>query len=143
MVTIGQTAEKFISYYRVDEKSLHDIPLGDDALKNHKRQFGAYPKEFAADKNYYGGPEHLSKWEEKISVYSVGKKGNRTEEETKREHGAMFRLLQKFRAGCEGTISALKRVFGLYRCLYRGFKSFASSIGSIVFCHNMVVLSRL
>jgi hypothetical protein len=76
-------------------------------------------------------------------VYAVGKKGRRDEAETEREHGVLFRLLQKFRAGCEGSISVLKRVFGLYRCLSRGFKSFASSIGSIVFCHNLVVLSRL
>jgi hypothetical protein len=30
----------------------------------------------------------------------------------------------------------------LYRCLFHGFKSFSSAIGSIVFCHNLVVLGR-
>lgn len=143
MVSIGQTAEKFISFYRVEQKSRHDIHLGDEALKEHKRQFGRYPQQFAADKNYYGGPEHQKKWQERIRVYAVGKKGRRDEEETQREHGALFRLLQKFRAGCEGSISVLKRVFGLVRCLNRGFNSFASSIGSMVFCHNLVVLSRI
>lgn len=143
MVSIGQTREKFISFYQVEEKSRHDIQIGDEALTEHKKIFGEYPKGFAADKNYYGGPEHLEKWEERIDTYAVGKKGNRNECETQREHGMMFRLLQKFRAGCEGSISVLKRVFGLYRCLFRGFKSFASSIGAIVFCHNLVVLSRL
>lgn len=143
MVTLGQTAEKFISFYKVEEISRHDILLGDEAIENHKKQFGCYPSAFAADKNYYGGPTHKERWEKKIPAYSVGKKGRRTEEEIEHEHGAMFRLLQKFRAGCEGSISVLKRVFGLYRCLYRGFRSFASSIGSIVFCHNLVLLSRL
>jgi IS5 family transposase len=143
MVTIAQTAEKFISFYNVEETSRHDINLGDEALKDHNRKFGVFPKEFTADKNYYGGPEHLTKWEKRIDVYAVGKKGRRDEEETQREHGYMFRLLQKFRAGCEGTISVLKRAFGLFRCLFRGFRSFASSIGRIVFCHNLVVLSRL
>jgi IS5 family transposase len=143
MVTIGQTAEKFISYYCVEEQSRHDVKVGDDALRDHKKKFGEYPKEFTADKNYYGGPEHLEKWEKLIPMYSVGKKGRRDEEETKREHSALFRLLQKFRAGCEGSISVLKRVFGLYRCLFHGFKSYASLIGSTVFCHNLVVLSRL
>lgn len=143
MVTIGQTAEKFISYYCVEEQSRHDIRVGDESLREHKKAFGAYPAQFAADKNYYGGPAHLEKWEKRIPVYSVGKKGRRDELETEREHSVLFRLLQKFRAGCEGSISVLKRVFGLYRCLFQGFKSFASSIGSIVFCHNLVVLSRL
>jgi IS5 family transposase len=144
MVTIGQTAEKFISFYNVEEQSRHDIDVGDQALlREHKKAFGAYPGEFTADKNYYGGPSHLAKWESRIPLYAVGKKGRRDEGETEREHGFLFRLLQKFRAGCEGTISVLKRAFGLYRCLFRGFKSFASSVGSTVFCHNLVVLSRL
>ena len=143
MVTIGQTAEKFISFYCVEEQSRHDVHVGDDALRHHKNTFGAYPEEFSADKNYNGGAVHVEKWEKRISVYSVGKKGRRSEAETEREHGLLFRLLQKFRAGVEGSISVLKRVFGLYRCLYHGFKSFASSIGSTVFCHNLVVLSRL
>lgn len=143
MVTIAQTAEKFISFYRVEQKSRHDIHLGDEALKEHKRLFGTYPQQFTADKNYYGGPEHQKKWQDRIPVYAVGKKGRRDEEETQHEHGVLFRLLQKFRAGCEGSISVLKRVFGLVRCLNRGFNSFASSIGSMVFCHNLVVLSRI
>ena len=83
------------------------------------------------------------KWKARIAHYSVGKKGHRDEEETAREHSIVFRLLQKFRAGCEGSISVLKRAFGLVRCLNRGFNSFASSIGNIVFCHNLVILSRL
>lgn len=142
MVSIGQTAEKFISYYCVEEQSRHDIKVGDEALREHKKTFGAYPEQFTADKNYYGGPEHLEKWEKRIPVYAVGKKGRRDDAETDREHSVLFRLLQKFRAGCEGSISVLKRVFGLYRCLFHGFKSFSSAIGSIIFCHNLVVLGR-
>ena len=142
MVSIGQTEEKVISFYDVQEKSLHDIDVGDEALRRHKKIFGEYPA-FTADKNYYGGAQHWQKWHKRLPVYGVAKKGRRNEEETAYEHGTVFRMLQKFRTGCEGPISVLKRVFGLYRCLYRGFNSFASSIGSIVFCHNLVVLSRL
>lgn len=143
MITIGQTAEKFISFYNVEERSQHDIQVGDKALREHKKTFGVYPEAFTADKNYYGGPQHREKWERKIGTYAVGKKGRRNEQEIEYEHSVVFRLLQKFRAGCEGSISVLKRVFGLYRCLFRSFKSYASSIGSMVFCHNLVVLSRL
>jgi transposase, IS5 family len=143
MVSIGQTVEKFISFCRVEEKSRHDRVIGDEAREDHRKKFGVYPTEFTADKNYYGGPEHTEKWEERIKVYSVGKKGKRNEQETEREHSYLFKLLQKFRAGCEGSISVLKRVFGLRRCLNRGFTSFASAIGCLVFCHNLVVLSKL
>lgn len=142
MVTIGQTGEKFITFYKVEEKSRHDIILGDEVKEAHKKLFGSYPTKFTADKNYYGGPEHTEKWERNIDEYSVGKKGNRTEEETEREHNDWYKILQAFRAGCEGSISVLKRVFGLRRCLNRTFKSFAASVGCLVFCHNLVTISR-
>jgi hypothetical protein len=48
---------------------------------------------------------------------------------------------QAFRAGIEGTISGLKRAFRLFRCFYRGFKSFASSVGLGIFCHNLIVVA--
>jgi IS5 family transposase len=141
LVTLGQTKEKFISYYAVDSTSDHDTKQKDIALESHKKDFGAYPEMFAADKNYYVSMEDVSDWEEKIDTYGIGKKGRRTEQEYQREHSESFKSAQKFRAGCEGTISVLKRAFGLERCGYRSFKSFASAIGRLVFCHNLVLLA--
>lgn len=143
LVQIGQTAEKFISFYAVESVSEHDCETVDPALEDHKESFGAYPNEFSTDKNYYTSMEHIAKWEEEIDIFSMCKKGNRKPEELAREHGFLFKLAQKFRAVCEGSILVLKRVFGLRRCLNRGFNSFAASVGCLVFCHNLVVLSKL
>jgi len=141
LVTLAQTREKFISYYAIDEISTPDTEQKDKALENHKKQFGVYPERFTADKNYHVSVEDTHQWEKKVSVFSVGKKGNRSLQETEREHSEPFRMMQRFRAGCEGSISVLKRAFGLRRSLYRGFKSFASSICRLVFCHNLVLLA--
>jgi IS5 family transposase len=141
LVTIGQTREKFISFYAVEEQSRHDTKYKDEALKDHEQKFGALPARFAADKNYHVSPADTEAWEEKIGVYAVGKKGRRSPRELAREHDPLFKAAQAFRAGVEGSISVLKRAFGLKRCLNRGFKSFAASIGNIVFCHNLVLLA--
>jgi len=141
LVTLGQTQEKFISYYMVEEQSRHDTVHKDEAIEDHKKKFGAYPNIFAADKNYHVSPEDTQEWEKEIDVYSVGKKGRRDDVETEREHTDEFRAAQRFRAGSEGSISVLKRAFGLKRCLNRGFKSFAATIGCLVFCHNLVLLA--
>lgn len=143
LVQIGQTEEKFISFYAVEQKSRHDSEMVDPVLQDHKKSFGAYPSEFSADKNYYKSMDETKEWEEEIDIFSICKKGGRTPEEIAREHGALFKLAQKFRAGCEGSISVLKRVFGLRRCLNRGFKSFSASVGCLVFCHNLVLVSKL
>lgn len=141
LVTLAQTAEKFITYYKVEQKSKHDTEYLEDVIENHKEQFEEYPDVFTADKNYYRGMEDIKTWEEKIPVFSIAKKGNRTQEEIDREHSDEFRSAQSFRAGCEGSISVLKRAYGLYKCFLRGFKSFSSSIGCLVFCHNIVRMS--
>jgi IS5 family transposase len=141
LVTIGQTQEKFISFYAVEEQSRHDTQYKDEALNDHLEKFGALPQCFTADKNYHVSVEDTQEWEERIDNYAVGKKGRRTQQEEQREHDPLFKAAQSFRAGIEGSISVLKRVFGLKRCLNRGFKSFAASIGNIVFCHNLVLLA--
>ena len=143
LVSLGQTAEKFISYYKVEEKSQHDTVHKKIALDDHNALFGDYPKAFTADKNYYESMDDIEELEEIIDLVAIGKKGRRTAQEEEREHSLAFRMMQRFRAGCEGTISVLKRAYGLKRCLLKGYKSFASLIGTIVFCHNAVLLSRL
>jgi len=143
MVSIGQTEEKFISYYNVREKSLHDIEIKKKALKGHKKKFSHYPDGFTADKNYYVSMDDVKHWEEKINNYAIAKKGRKNKQEMLRESDEEFTFMQRFRAGVEGSISVLKRAFGLRRCFFKGFKSFASAVGCRVFCHNLVVLTRL
>lgn len=142
LITLAQNGEKFITDYIVEEKSRHDTEYKDEILEHHKRLFGKHPEVFTADKNYYKGVDDIEKWEKKIPVYGIAKKGNRDAAEYAREHSEEFKSAQRFRAGCEGTISVLKRAFGLRKCINRSFKSFTSTIGCLVFCHNLVVLGQ-
>jgi transposase, IS5 family len=142
-VTLGQTGEKFITYYEVLEKRLPDQEYTDRVLAAHKKQFGEYPRCFAGDKGYWKGREHAEAWRENVEVYSVPKKGKRTEEETEAEHSVEFRLMQRFRAGCEGSISVLKRAFGMGKCYWKGFAAYTVRIATSVFCHNLCALFRL
>jgi IS5 family transposase len=143
MVLLHQVENKFISDYEVFEKRPSDESLVDGILESHEQQFGHLPKDFATDKGFYESMEKLRKLEVIIPNVSIAKKGTRNAEETAREHATIFRALQRFRAGIEGSISFLKRCFKLGRCLYRSFNTFCSSVGSHVFAHNLVVLARL
>ncbi|MGQ0651961.1 MAG: hypothetical protein ACT4P4_06790 [Betaproteobacteria bacterium] len=114
----------------------------DVVLKRHRTTFGQLPESLTADKGFYHSREKLRLLEGTIPNVSIAKKGSRSDEETAREHHPTFRALQRFRAGIEGTISALKRVFKMCRCLYRSFRTFCSSVGAHVFAHNLIVLAR-
>ena len=105
--------------------------------------FGEYPDLLAADKGFYEGMEQILNLEKKIETVSIGKKGRRTLAEYEREHSEAFLDGQRFRAGSEGSISVLKRAFKLHRCLFKGFKNYAASVGLAVLCHNLVLLTQL
>lgn len=143
MVLLQQTEEKFITGYDVFERRPSDESLVDSILQSHKRTFGQLPESFTADKGFYHSMPKLRELENIIPYVSIAKKGTRTEEERDREHHPIFRELQRFRAGIEGTISALKRVFKMCRCLHRSFRTYCSSVGAHVFAHNLIVLARL
>jgi len=54
----------------------------------------------------------------------------------------VYKQLHRFRAGVEGCISTLKRVFNLSRCDWRGMDAFESYVWSGVVTYNLVVLAR-
>jgi transposase, IS5 family len=56
----------------------------------------------------------------------------------------VYRRLRDFRAGVEGIISFLKRVFGLACCTWSGFVSFKSYVcGSVLACNLLLVARHL
>jgi IS5 family transposase len=135
-ILLGQTKEKFITQYCVMEKQIVDCKLPDRILQEHEATFGKVPEELAADKGFCGDREAMAKLRERVKVVAIPQR-------LKDFSDDLFVMLQHFRAGIEGSISALKRAFGLLRCQYRGFKSFASHVGLGVFSYNLVVLAKM
>ena len=142
-VLIAQTGEKFIHHYQVYPKRKEDKELLEPTLKAHKQLFGTGPDLLATDKGFYENMKQIMKLEKNIVTVSICKKGRRNQQEYERESTEEFKDGQRFRAGCEGSISVLKRVFNLGRCFFKGFKNYAASVGCGVFCHNLVLLTRL
>jgi transposase, IS5 family len=130
-----ETAEKFITDYEVYEQQQPDCDLTQPVIERHEKLFGERPVVLAADKGFCpekGKFEELAKLVTNLAI-------------PRRMQDFMDKLLascQAFRAGIEGTISGLKRVFRLFRCFFRGFKGFARSVGLGVFCHNLIVLAE-
>ena len=140
---MAQTGEKFIHHYEVMENRREDKDLLQPALDAHKTLFGRLPGVLAADKGFYENMIAIHALEEDVATVSIAKKGRRTRGEAAREHSKDFQEGQRFRAGVEGSISVLKRVFDLDRCLFKGFINYAASVGLAILCHNLVLLTRL
>ena len=54
----------------------------------------------------------------------------------------MRRILKRFRAGIEATVSFLKRCFGLARCSWTGFPRFRAYCWCSTVAHNLLTLAR-
>lgn len=134
MILLGQTKDKFITQYDVMEKRIPDCMLPGKILEKHKEAFGSFPDTLAADKGFRANSEYMKELRKKVKVVAIP-------ERLKDWADEVFVGLQHFRAGIEGSISVLKRAFGLLRCQYRGFKSFMSHVSLGVFCHNLVLLT--
>lgn len=134
-VLLSQTQEKFIVGYEAMERKVPDSRLGAASVASHEQTFGEAPEVLTGDMGFNPKAEERAALEEKVDTLAIPRKLSDW-------NGAIDSLWQRFRAGIEGTISVLKRSYRLLRCPYRGFKSFAASVGLSVFCHNLVLLAR-
>ena len=134
-VLLTQSKEKFITDYVVLEKNRSDSDLLPLVLDRHEEKYGRRPESIAADKGFCPDADTYEELEEQVDFLGVPRR-------TRDFGDAMMAVWQQWRAGIEGTISCLKRAFRLARCCFRGFKNFASAVGSAVFCHNLTILAK-
>ena len=134
-VLLTQSREKFITDYSVLETCCHDNELLETVIERHEERFGRRPESVVADKGFCPDADSYEELEEELDYLGVPR--------NTRDFGdTMMGICQQWRAGIEGTISCLKRAFRLARCGFRGFKNFASAVGSAVFCHNLRILAQ-
>jgi IS5 family transposase len=133
-ILLCQTREKFITDYAVYEKQEADCELTEPVIRRHHALFGTAPEVLAGDMGFCPAAEKLAELEGLVGTLAIPRRLRDFVDQ-------VLAKWQAFRAGIEGTISGLKRAFRLFRCFYRGFKSFASSVGLGIFCHNLIVVA--
>lgn len=118
-----------------------DSTLAVKMIERHEKIFGSAPEQASFD----GGFASRANLDDikKLGVRDVAfhkRCGLEVEQMTTSER--IYRTLRAFRAGIEGTISFLKRCFGLDRCKWRGFASFRAYVHSSVLACNLLVVAR-
>ncbi len=126
---------------QVLEGNPSDSTLVVDSIRRHERVFGELPKQVAFD----GGFASRSNLE---SVKATGvedvafAKGRGLQVAEMVRNSWVYRRLRNFRAGIEGGISFLKRVFGLDRRTWRGPPSFKAYVWAGVVSANLLLMAR-
>jgi IS5 family transposase len=139
LIFLTQTREKFITDNILYEQSPSETTMLSEVVDRHEEQFGRKPSGIAMDKGCHPGKEEMGsleyEYEDEVEFIGIPSRSNDFADE---EMGRY----QRFRAGIEGSISFLKRCFGLTRVLFKGFKGFCQGVGSAIFCHNFLVMAR-
>lgn len=118
-----------------------DSALAIEMVERQARLFGRPPRQVAAD-GAFASKDNL------VSIKQLGvqdvvfSKGKGLAVSDMATSSWVYRRLRNFRAGIEGVISYLKRVFGMARCPYRSHSSFKGYVWSSILAFNLMVIAR-
>ncbi len=140
LVKIQETERGLIIDYEVYERRPADQALLLPAVNRHQQVFGRPPRLLAADAGFWSAENRQAAEQAQVRQVCVPMNGRLSATQRQRQRQRWFRRGQRWRTGCEGRISVLKRRDGLTRCLYRGFTGMQRWVGWGVVAHNLHLL---
>jgi transposase, IS5 family len=129
--------------YAVECGAVPDGPQLAPAIKRVTRRTGQVPRAVTADRGYGQATVERDLRELGVRTVAIPRRARPSPARKTIEHSRGFRRLVKWRTGCEGRISYLKRGYGWDRTLLDGRNGAAIWCGHGVFAHNLVKISAL
>ena len=142
VVKVQEAENQFITHYEVFAERPEDSHLLVSAVEQHQRQFGRPPRMVAADTGFYSQKNERTIQAMGVRRVAVPSRSTKSEERRTLQRTRWFRSGQRWRTGCEGRISVLKRRHGLRRCRYRGFEGMQRWVGLGVIADNVIQIGR-
>lgn len=138
LVLIQEAENQIVTHYQVCDQRPADSTLLVGGLEQHVQQFGHAPKKVAADPGFFSGANEAKAEEMGVSRVSIPSHDTKSTTRKQRQKERWFKELQRWRTGCEGRISVLKRRHGLRRSLYRGPDGIRRWVGLGVIADNLI-----
>lgn len=142
-VRLTESAERLITEYGVMIGNPPDKELLVPGVKEHIQRIGRVPEGTATDRGFWAPANERALKKMGVKKVSLPFKGKRSRRRTEHERQSWFRRLQRWRAGQEGTISELKRRYGLGRTLYRGLNGCRRWVGGAIWGYNLNRVAKL
>jgi transposase, IS5 family len=138
LVKIQGVENQLITHYEVLEKRPADSTLLIPSLQQHIQQFDCAPEAIAADPGFFSAANEAAAEEMGVKRVSIPANGSPGKQRRERQKKRWFKKLQKWRTGCEGRISILKRRHGLQRSRYKGLCGMKRWVGLGVIADNVI-----
>jgi IS5 family transposase len=142
MIQIQEAENQIVTVYEVFEKRPWDSDLLVPAVASHRKQFGKVPRLVAADGAFFSQANEDALHNMGVQQVAVPNRSTRSQERKQLQRQRWFKQGQRWRTGCEGRISVLKRRHGLSRCRYRGLAGIKRWVGLGVLADNLVSIGN-
>jgi len=142
MVQLQEAENQVITHYEVFDKRPSDRELLLPSVEAYERKLGRVPRLVTADAGFYAQEQERAVKEKGVKWVAVPNRSTRSAERKKLEHSRWFKKAQRWRTGCEGRISVIKRRHGLNRCRYRGAEGMKRWVGLGVLADNLINIGK-
>jgi IS5 family transposase len=143
MVKIQESENQIITDYTVYEKRPSDSELVIPGLEAHEKKLGCTPRLVAGDAAFYSAKNEAAAHERGVKRVCIPNRSTKSADRKREQKKRWFKQGQKWRTGCEGRISVLKRRHGLRRCIYRGDPGMKRWVGLGVIADNLHHLGKV
>ena len=142
MVKLQEAENQIITDYQVYPQRPHDSDLLIAAIEMHQALLGRAPRLVAADAAFYSHKNDAAAKARGVKRVCIPNRSTKSPERKREQRKRWFRNGQKWRTGCEGRISVVKRRHGLDRCRYKGDIGMNRWVGLGVIADNVVNIGR-
>ena len=141
LVKIQEAENQIIVDYEVYDERPTDAVLLLPAIAKHKAVFGHAPRLLAADAAFFSAANEAAAEAAGVKQVAIPSKATKSQTRRQRQHQRWFRRAQRWRVGCEGRISVLKRKHGLGRSRYQGRAGMQRWVGLGVIANNLLAIA--
>jgi IS5 family transposase len=142
LVKIQEAENQIVTHYEVFDERPSDSALLTPALERHIEQFGHAPEIAAADAGFFSAANEAKAEELGVKRVAVPSQSTKSAQRKQRQKTRWFKKAQKWRTGCEGRISVLKRRHGIQRSRYKGTEGMRRFVGLGVIADNLINIGK-
>jgi len=143
MVKIQEAENQIVIDFEVYQQRPSDSDLLIPSIETHQQKLGCTPRLVAADAGFYSASNEAAAKEKGVKQVSVPNRSTKSAERRREQKKRWFRNGQKWRTGCEGRISVIKRRHGLNRSRYKGEAGMKRWVGFGVIADNLINIGRM
>jgi IS5 family transposase len=143
MVKLQEAENQIITEYVVYDTRPSDADLLLPALAAHTQTFGQVPRLVAADAAFYSAANEAAAHALGVTRVCIPNAATKSASRKREQKKRWFKNGQKWRTGCEGRISVVKRRHGLNRSRYKGEDGMKRWVGLGVIADNLINIGRV